>query len=138
MKTSMKWLSILLVLCLLVAGIMAITTFAETESALAAEAEKDGIRVSLKINEEDYEKTGKMSLKLDVANDGDKKLKDIKTSVTMPESLLVREGELVKDVEKMNYHALLQNEIQFAHVDSPIIVEDPTDPDGPSGNQGGN
>ncbi len=138
MKTSMKWLSILLVLCLLVAGIMAITTFAETESALAAEAEKDGIRVSLKINEEDYEKTGKMSLKLDVANDGDKKLKDIKTSVTMPESLLVREGELVKDVEKMNYHALLQNEIQFAHVDSPIIVEDPTDPDAPGGNQGGN
>ena len=138
MKTSMKWLSILLVLCLLVAGIMAITTFAETESALAAEAEKDGIRVSLKINEEDYEKTGKMSLKLDVANDGDKKLKDIKTSVTMPESLLVKEGELVKDVEKMNYHALLQNEIQFAHVDSPIIVEDPTDPDGPGGNQGGN
>ena len=138
MKTSMKWLSILLVLCLLVAGIMAITTFAETESALAAEAEKDGIRVSLKINEEDYEKTGKMSLKLDVANDGDKKLKDIKTSVTMPESLLVKEGELVKDVEKMNYHALLQNEIQFAHVDSPIIVEDPTDPDAPGGNQGGN
>ena len=137
MKTSMKWLSVLLVLCLLVAGIMAITVLADEETALAAEAEKDGIRVSLKLNEEDYEKTGKMSLTLNVANDGDKKLKDVKSSITMPDPLVVKEGELIKDVAKVNYHGLVQNEILFAHQNSPVIIEDPTDPDAPGSNGSG-
>ena len=133
----MKWLSVLLVLCLLVAGIMAISVLADEQTALAAEAEKDGIRVSLKLNEEDYEKTGKMSLKLDVANDGDKKLKDVKTSITMPDPLVIKEGELIKDVAKVNYHGLVQNEILFAHQNSPVIIEDPTDPDAPGGSSSG-
>ena len=137
MKTSMKWLSVLLVLCLLVAGIMAITAMAETETAITSEAEKDGILVSLKLNEEDYEKTGKMSLTLNVANDGDKKLKDVKTSITMPDPLVIKEGELIKDVAKVNYHGLVQNEIQFAHQNSPVIIEDPTDPDAPGGSGSG-
>ena len=137
MKTSMKWLSVLLVLCLLVVGISAVTAFAETEEVIISEAEKDGIIVSLKLSDENYEKTGKMSLVLNVANDGDKKLKDIKTSITMPDALLIKDGELIKDAEAMNYHALLTNEIVFAHQNSPVIIDDPDDPNYSGNGQGG-
>ena len=55
MKTSMKWLSVLLALCLLIAGVTAIAVAAE--GLVTAEAEKDGIRAVLKISDKDYEKT---------------------------------------------------------------------------------
>ena len=46
MKTSMKWLSVLLALCLLFAGVLAVA--AATEAGLiTAEAEKDGIRYAI-------------------------------------------------------------------------------------------
>ena len=130
MKTSMKWLSVLLALCLLVAGVTAIAVAAEA-GLITAEAEKDGIRAVLEISDKDYEKTGKMSLALEISNDGGKELKNVKTSITLPASLILKDGELTKNWDAMTYHELAVNEIKFAHLNSPVIPDGTETPDQP-------
>lgn len=112
MKTGMKWLSIVLTLCLIVSSVMVIAAVAD-EAAKAPEATQNGIQVALTTSKEAYEATEEIEVTLAVGNNSGVAVPNVKGAISAPASLKLSEGSLTPAWEQLPAAAMVQNAVKL-------------------------
>ena len=110
MMSKTKWLSIVLTLCLIVSSIVVVSATGET-APLAAEAEKDGIQVSLTTDKDTYAAGEAILVALRVGNSTASNIANVQTKITIPASLSVALGSLDKTIDELGAAQLGQNKL---------------------------
>ena len=112
MKTGMKWLSIVLTLCLIVSSVMVIVAVAD-ETAKAPEATQNGIQVALTTSKEAYEATDEIDVTLAVGNNSGVAVPNVSGVISAPASLKLSEGSLTPTWEQLPAAGMVQSTVKL-------------------------
>lgn len=110
MKAKMKWLSIVLTLCLIVSSLLVIVS-AAGETTLAAEATREGIQALLTTSKDTYAEKEAINVTLFIGNNSGANVANVVTAISAPESLSIARGSLNKTYEELSAAQLLQNKV---------------------------
>ena len=108
--SKFKWLSIVLTICLIASSIVLVSA-TEGTVPLAAEAEKDGIQVSLTTDKDAYVAGEAILVTLHVGNSTSSNIANVQSKITIPSSLSVALGSLDKTIEELGAAQLGQNKL---------------------------
>jgi len=110
MKAKMKWLSIVLTLCLIVSSLLVMVS-AAGEATLTAEATREGIQALLTTSKDTYAEKEAIDVTLNIGNNSGASVANVVTAISAPESLSIARGTLNKTYEELAAAQLLQHKV---------------------------
>ena len=108
MKAKMKWLSVVLTLCLILSGILVVAS-AASDTTRSSEATNGGIQALLVTSKNVYSAEETIDATVSIGNISGVDVANVKTSITSPMEPAQENGSLDKTCEKLGAAQLLQN-----------------------------